>query len=111
MQDDKHCKGCVHLLPMDNTQGYTTTFPKYFNCGGAIKQEYKIKIFSAILLCSCRVYGINGGGIGGCGIEGGADRVVRNGNKDGLAASVAFRSMTCPFLYTVKVMLSPAILC
>jgi hypothetical protein len=27
-----------------------------------------------------------GGRIGGWGIEGGADRVVRNGSKDGLAA-------------------------
>ncbi|MGA9154455.1 MAG: hypothetical protein WBZ36_28050 [Candidatus Nitrosopolaris sp.] len=41
---------------------------------------------------------IVGGPFGGCGIEGGADRVVRNGIKDGLAASVAFRSVTCPFL-------------
>jgi hypothetical protein len=56
-------------------------------------------------------YGINGGRIGGCGIEGWADRVVRKGSKDGLAASVTFRSMACPFLSTVKVMLSPAILC
>jgi hypothetical protein len=55
--------------------------------------------------------GIVGGRIGGWGIEGGADRVVRNGSKDGLAVSVAFRSMVCPFLYAVKVMLSPAILC
>jgi hypothetical protein len=55
--------------------------------------------------------GIVGGRVGGCGIEGRADRVVRNGSKDGLAVSVAFRSMGCPFLYTVKVMLSPAILC
>ena len=54
--------------------------------------------------------GIVGGLIGGWGIEGGADRVVRNGSNDGLAESVAFRSMACPFLYTVKVMLSPAIL-
>jgi hypothetical protein len=55
--------------------------------------------------------GIVGGRIGGCGIEGGADRVVRNGSEGGLAVSIAFRSLTCPFLYTVKVMLSPAILC
>ena len=55
--------------------------------------------------------GIVGGRIGGWGIEGGADRVVRNGSKDGLAVSVAFRSITCPFLYTDKVMLFPAILC
>jgi hypothetical protein len=39
-----------------------------------------------------------------------ADRVVRNGIRDGLAESVAFRCMACPFLYTVKVMLFPAIL-
>jgi hypothetical protein len=38
------------------------------------------------------------------------DRVVRNGIRDGLGVSVAFTSMACPFLYTVKVMLSPAIL-
>ena len=31
-----------------------------------------------------------------------ADRVVRNGIRDGLGVSVAFKSMTCPFLYTVK---------
>ena len=36
---------------------------------------------------------------------------VRNGSNDGLAASVAFRSIACPFLYTVKVMLFPATLC
>ena len=54
---------------------------------------------------------IVGGPFGGCGIEGRTDRVVRNGSKDGLAASVAFRSMACPFLYTVKVILSPADLC
>ncbi|MGA9150296.1 MAG: hypothetical protein WBZ36_06945 [Candidatus Nitrosopolaris sp.] len=50
--------------------------------------------------------------VGGCGIanEGGADRVVRNGSKDGLAESAAFKSIACPFLYTVKVMLFPAIL-
>jgi hypothetical protein len=41
------------------------------------------------------------------GIEGMTDRVVRNGMRDGLAVSVAFRSMACPFLYTVKVRLSP----
>jgi hypothetical protein len=58
----------------------------------------------------CRV-GIVGGRFVGCGIQGGADRVVRNGRKDGLAASVVFRSMTCPFLYRVKVRLSPADLC
>jgi hypothetical protein len=55
-------------------------------------------------------YGINGGRIGGWGIEGMTDRVVRNGSKDGLAASVTFRSITCPFLYTVKVRLFPAVL-
>ena len=56
--------------------------------------------------------GIVGGRIGGWGIgkEGGDDRVVRNGIRDGLAVSVAFRSIACPFLYTVKVMLFPAIL-
>jgi hypothetical protein len=37
--------------------------------------------------------GIVGGCIGGWGIEGGTDRVVRNGSKDGLAPSVAFRSI------------------
>ena len=52
-----------------------------------------------------------GGRIGGCGIESMADRIVRNGIRDGLAANVASRSMACPFLYTVKVMLFPAILC
>jgi hypothetical protein len=39
------------------------------------------------------------------------DRVVTNGIGDSLAASVAFRSMACPFLYIVKVILSPADLC
>ena len=53
--------------------------------------------------------GIVEGRIGGWGTEGGADRVVRNGSTDGLAASVAFRSIVCPFLYTVKVMFFPAI--
>jgi hypothetical protein len=55
--------------------------------------------------------GIVGGRVGGCGIESMADRIVRNGIRDGLAVNVAFRSMACPFLYTVKVMLFPAILC
>jgi hypothetical protein len=56
--------------------------------------------------------GIVGGCIGGWGIgnEGMADRVVRNGSKDGLAASIAFRSIAYPFLYTVKVMLFPSYL-
>ena len=56
-------------------------------------------------------HGCGTGIVGGWGIEGMTDRVVRNGSKDGLAASVAFRSIACPFLYTVKVMLFPAILC
>jgi hypothetical protein len=64
--------------------------------------------YAAILLI---YYGIVGGRIGGWGIEGRADRVVRNGSRDGLAVSVAFKSMACPFLYTVKVILFPAILC
>ena len=51
---------------------------------------------------------IVGGRIGG--VEGMADRVVRDGIRDGLGVSVAFKFMTCPFLYTVKVMLFPAIL-
>jgi hypothetical protein len=42
--------------------------------------------------------GIVGGRTGGWGIEDMADRVVRNGSNDGLAESVAFRSMACPFL-------------
>jgi hypothetical protein len=56
--------------------------------------------------------GIVGGRIGGCGIanEGGAERVVRNGSKECLAVSVAFRSIACPLLYTLKVMLFAAIL-
>ena len=54
---------------------------------------------------------IVGGRVGGCGIESMADRIVRNGIRDGLAVNVASRSMACPFLYTVKVMLFPAILC
>ena len=53
--------------------------------------------------------GIVGGRIGGWGIEGMADRVVRNGIRDGLGVSVAFTSIACPFLYTVKVMLFPRI--
>jgi hypothetical protein len=40
-----------------------------------------------------------------------ADRVVRNGSTDGLAESVVFRSIACPFVHTVKVILSPADLC
>ena len=55
--------------------------------------------------------GIVGGRTGGWGIEGMADRVVRNGIRDGLVARVAFRFIVCPFLYRVKVMSSPAILC
>ena len=57
--------------------------------------------------------GIVGGRIGGWGIgnEGGPDRVVINRSKDGLAASLTFRSTACPFLYTVKVRLSPTDLC
>jgi hypothetical protein len=41
--------------------------------------------------------GIVGGRIGGCGIEGGADRVVRNGSKEGLAESVTFTFMGCTY--------------
>jgi hypothetical protein len=57
--------------------------------------------------------GIVGGRIRGRGIEneGGADPVVRNESRNSLAASVVFRSIVCPFLYTVKVILSPADLC
>ena len=44
-------------------------------------------------------------------MEGMIDRVVIYGSKEGLAVSVAFRSMMCPFLYTVKVTLSPTDLC
>ena len=57
--------------------------------------------------------GVVGGRIGGWGIanEGGADRVVRNGSKEGLAESVTFRFIACPFLYKVKVRSFPAILC
>jgi len=40
--------------------------------------------------------GIVGGRIGGWGIEGAADFVVRNGIREGLAVSVAFRSIACP---------------
>jgi len=56
--------------------------------------------------------GIVGGRVGGCGVpnEGGAS-VIRNGNKDGLPASVVVRSIACPFLYKVKVRLLPATLC
>jgi hypothetical protein len=50
--------------------------------------------------------------LGGAGIgEGGANRIRRNGIRNGLAASVAFRSTVCPFLYTVKVILSPGDFC
>ena len=71
---------------------------------------------SAIILCRYIAilliyYGIVGGRIGGWGIEGMTDRVVRNGIRDGLAVDVAFRFIVCPFLYRVKVMSSPAILC
>ena len=55
--------------------------------------------------------GIVGGCVGECGIEGGAHRIVRNRSMDGLAVSVVFRSIACPFLYTVKVRLSPTDLC
>ncbi len=56
--------------------------------------------------------GIAGGRAGEWGIEeGGADRIIRSASRDGLAVSVAFRSTTCPFLYTVKVRLSPTDLC
>jgi hypothetical protein len=45
-------------------------------------------IFTVVPLCRYTTifliyYGINEGRIGGCGIEGGADRVVRNGTKGG----------------------------
>src|SRR5205809_4720522 len=53
-----------------------------------------------------------GGCLGGPGIgEGGAGRTTRNGSGDGLAVSVVFKSIVCPFLYTVNVILSPADLC
>jgi hypothetical protein len=38
---------------------------------------------------------------------GGENLSARNGSRDGPTASLAFRSMTCPFLYTVKIKLSP----
>jgi len=53
-----------------------------------------------------------GGCLGGPGIgEGGAERTMRKGSGDGLGVSVAFRAIVCPFLYTVKVILSPIDLC
>ena len=55
--------------------------------------------------------GTEGGCLGGPGIGGGADRTMRSGSGDGLGVSVAFRSIVCPFLYTVKVILSPIDLC
>lgn len=56
--------------------------------------------------------GTEGGCLGGPGIgEGGAGRSTRNGSGDGLGASVVFRSIVCPFLYTVNVILSPADVC
>jgi len=62
----------------------------------------------AVTVC----HGCGVGGVGEWGIEeGGADRIIRNGSRDGLVVSVAFRSMVCPFLYTVKVTLSPTDLC
>jgi hypothetical protein len=57
---------------------------------GGIKESY-----------GCGV-GIVGGRIGGCGIEGGADLVIRNGSKDGLAASVLFRSIAYPSYIRLK---------
>jgi hypothetical protein len=61
-------------------------------------------------------YGGGVGIVGGCveewgTEEGGADRVIRNRSMNGLAVSVAFKSIACPFLYTVKVRLSPKDLC
>ena len=38
--------------------------------------------------------GIVGGRVGGWGIEGGPDRIVRNGSMDGLAVSVVLRSFS-----------------
>ena len=50
--------------------------------------------------------------LGGAGVgERGANRTIRYGSRDGLAASVALRSTICPFLYTVKVILSPGDFC
>lgn len=50
--------------------------------------------------------------LGGAGIGvGGANRTIRYGSRDGLAASVALRSTVCPFLNTVKVILSPGDFC
>jgi len=67
-----------------NCYGYDSPWFQVLFLTGGIKESY-----------GCGV-GIVGGGIGECGIEGGADRVVRNGSKDGLAASGAFKSMACP---------------
>ena len=66
-------------------------------------KKFPLYAFSA----SKESYGCGIGIVGGWGIEGMGDRVVR----DGLGVSVAFTSMACPFLYTVKLMLFPAILC
>ena len=76
----------------------------------SIEQHMEILIFGESYGCGT---GIVGGRIGGWGIgnEGGVDPVVINRSKDGLAASVTFRSTACPFLYTVKVTLSPTDLC
>ncbi len=56
--------------------------------------------------CRNLIYGVGivGGCVGGCGI---GDRVIRDGSKYGLVLSVVFRSIACPFLYTVKVRLLP----
>jgi hypothetical protein len=80
-----------NITPIAGLVTKILTFPKYCKCGGAIKLEYKTKIFTTILLCRYTAifffyYGIVGGRIGGWRIEGGADRVIRNASKDGLAA-------------------------
>jgi hypothetical protein len=95
--------------------------PRYYNCGvlerlrcrcPAIlsnKQSYvladlvrKLWVWCRYCRRSCwRMWDPNGGGAS----------LIRNGSKDGLAASVTFKSIGCPLLYTVKVRSFPAILC
>ena len=82
----------------------------------ALPADKAARCHCSVILCNKQSYGcgagIVGGRVGGWGIEneGGAS-VIRNGRKDGLAASVTLKSTACPFLYKVKVRSFPEILC
>jgi hypothetical protein len=101
---------CNNIYQVKSCENYTIGWKKNLDLAHCCTN---ITIIIVVRNCCGKSYGcgIVGGRIGGCGAEGMAVLVVRNGSTDGLAGSLGFRSMACPFLYTVEVMFFPAILC